>query len=75
MTEKQVHHTSKLALRAANKFRDAAINADAAYQTYFRDASPRYAATRLRTFAELMPGLAADLLVTSGDFLNRDVPK
>ncbi len=75
MTKKQVQHTAKLALRAAYKFREAAINAEANYKTYFKEEYSCVAAGNLRSFAELMPLLAADLLVKSSDYLNKDVPK
>jgi hypothetical protein len=73
MTKRQVHQTAKRALKAAQKFRIAAIDADAAYAVYWPE--HHSVAARLRSIAELCPSFAVDLLVESGNDLCKDVSK
>lgn len=61
MTRKQIDQATRRAYRAAKKFREAAINANAIVETYSERRGS--ASRRLRDFGELSIALALDLLL------------
>lgn len=78
MTPRQIHRKAVFALRASRKLLDAAIEADACYNTYWKGPAYhqlRYHTVVLRKNAELSSIMASELMFVSAEKLNKDVSK